>query len=416
MFLERRSFLAQLVTRKRGSKWEYRFQIASVGGKRQYKSKSGFRTKAEALEAGTKALNEYNNTGFTFTASEISFADYLDLWIDTYCKTNHKATTLTNYKKKIRLYIKSELGNYKLKNLNAAVLQNFINDKFNEGLSRNTLSVVKGILSSSISYAVQPLQFIQYSPMIYVKLPSARAIPETPSRSGEHFLISESDMEKIFGRFPKSSSAYLPLVLGYKCGLRLGEAFGLTWDCIDFDKKELTINKQVQWHEKLNGKSDESYWYITPPKYGSSRTIAIDDEFVLFLQNLKIEQEENKQKYAEFHVVNYVDDVKKKVNQSKDGTKIDFINIRESGEFIQPRIMQHTSHIIHTELGINFTFHSLRHTHCSMLLSAGASVKYVQQRLGHKNVQITMQVYQHLTKDMDAAGNAVLNSMFKKED
>ena len=78
--------MAELVTRKRGTKWEYRFQIASVGGKRQYKSKSGFRTKAEALEAGTKALNEYNNTGFTFTPSEISFADYLDLWLDTYCK------------------------------------------------------------------------------------------------------------------------------------------------------------------------------------------------------------------------------------------------------------------------------------------------------------------------------------------
>lgn len=408
--------MAELVTRKRGTKWEYRFQIASVNGKRQYKSKSGFKTKAEALEAGTKALNEYNLIGFSFTPSEISFADYLDLWLDTYCKTNHKPTTVVNYEKKIRLYIKPELGNYKLKNLNAAVLQNFVNNKFNEGLSRNTLSVIKGILSSCMGYAVQPLQLIQCSPMIYVKLPSTRAIPEKPSRSAEHFLISEVDMEKIFIRFPKNSSAYLPLLLGYKCGLRLGEAFGLTWDCIDFNKKELTVNKQVQWHEKRNEKSDESYWYITQPKYNSSRTITIDDELVDFLQNLKKEQEENKQKYAGFHVVNYVDDVKKKVNQAQDGTKIDFVNVRECGEFIQPRIMQHTSHVIHKELGINFTFHSLRHTHCSMLLSAGASVKYVQQRLGHKNVQITMQVYQHLTKDMDAKGNAVLNSIFKKEE
>lgn len=167
--------MSQLITRKCGTKWEYRFQIASVGGKRQYKSKSGFRTKAEALEAGIKALNEYNLTGFAFTPSEISFADYLDLWLDTYCKTNHKATTVKNYEKKIRLYIKPVLGNYKLKNLNAAVLQNFVNDKFNEGLSRNTLSVVKGILSSSMSYAVQPLQFIQYSPMLYVKLPQHKS-------------------------------------------------------------------------------------------------------------------------------------------------------------------------------------------------------------------------------------------------
>ena len=100
--------MAELITRKRGAKWEYRFQIASVGGKRQYKSKSGFRTKAEALEAGTKALNEYNLSGFAFTPSEISFADYLDLWLDTYCKTNHKATTLTNYESV--KYVQQRLG------------------------------------------------------------------------------------------------------------------------------------------------------------------------------------------------------------------------------------------------------------------------------------------------------------------
>ena len=84
----------------------------------------------------------------------------------------------------------------------------------NEGLSRNTLSVVKGILSSCMSYAVQPLEYIQQSPMIYVKLPNSRAIPEKASRSAEHFLIDEADMEKIFIRFPQSSSAYLPLMLG----------------------------------------------------------------------------------------------------------------------------------------------------------------------------------------------------------
>lgn len=74
--------------------------------------------------------------------------------------------------------------------------------------------------------------------------------------------------------------------------------------------------------------------------------------------------------------------------------------------------MQHASHVIQKELGINFTFHSLRHTHCSMLLTAGAKPKYVQEWLGHKNIQVTLGVYQHLTQGMKTEGDAILDSMY----
>lgn len=52
--------MAKVNTRKRGSRWEYRFEVASIGGKRKQNTKGGFRTKKEALEAGNKALAEYN--------------------------------------------------------------------------------------------------------------------------------------------------------------------------------------------------------------------------------------------------------------------------------------------------------------------------------------------------------------------
>ncbi|WP_020006332.1 tyrosine-type recombinase/integrase [Salinicoccus albus] len=45
------------------------------------------------------------------------------------------------------------------------------------------------------------------------------------------------------------------------------------------------------------------------------------------------------------------------------------------------------------------TLHSLRHTHCSFLLSQGVSIYYISQRLGHKNISITTQVYSHLLKE-----------------
>lgn len=406
--------MSDLAARKRGNKWEYRFEGAKIDGKRQQFSKSGFATKKDALEAGAKALAQYNQAGTFFVPSEISFADYLEFWIDSYCKNNLKPVTITNYQKKIRLHIKPVLGQYKLKALSPTVLQQFISDKFNDGYSRNTLSVIKGILSNSLSYAVEPLKYIESNPMLYVKLPSKRALAKVPTRSAPHIFIPKEKMNEIFNRFPEGTSAHIPLMLGYKCGLRLGEAFAVMWKDVDFDNKTLAINRQIQWREK--DKSDinsTGYWYFTNPKYDSFRTIYLDDELIALLQRTKARQEKAIAYYDDLYVHNYMTEHKKVLNLSGDGEEIDLIIVRESGKFIQPRIMQHTSYIIHTKLDYpEFDFHSLRHTHCSMLLEAGASPKYVQERLGHKNIQVTMQIYQHLTENMSKQGDDILNQLF----
>lgn len=404
--------MSDLAARKRGNKWEYRFEGARIDGKRQQFSKSGFATKKEALEAGAKALAQYNQAGTFFVPSEISFADYLEYWIDNYCKSNLKSATITNYQKKIRLHIKPVLGQYKLKALSPTILQQFINDKFNEGYSRNTLSVIKGILSNSLSYAVEPLKYIESNPMLYVKLPSKRAIAKVPTRSAPHIFIPKDRMKEIFDRFPEGTSTHLPLMLGYKCGLRLGEAYGLVWEDIDLERQILSVNRQVQWHEKENPTST-GYWYFTNPKYDSFRTIAIDNELTELLKRTKDKQERAKVFYADLYIHNYESDHTRILNTNGNGNEINLVIVRDSGEYIQPRTMQHTSNIIHTKLDYpEFDFHSLRHTHCSMLLEAGASPKYVQERLGHKNIQVTMQIYQHLTEKMVQQGDDVLNKLF----
>ena len=71
---------------KRGNFFQYRFEIASQGGKRKFINKSGFKTKRDAYAAGMKAYNEYLNTGRKFEPSNMSFSDYLDYWIKTYCE------------------------------------------------------------------------------------------------------------------------------------------------------------------------------------------------------------------------------------------------------------------------------------------------------------------------------------------
>ena len=49
---------------------------------------------------------------------------------------------------------------------------------------------------------------------------------------------------------------------------------------------------------------------------------------------------------------------------------------------------------------IAFDYHSLRHTHATILIESGADVKDVQTRLGHANIQTTLQTYVHDTETM----------------
>lgn len=166
--------MAQVTCMKRGNYWQYRFEGAKIGGKRKRFTKGGFATKKEAMQAGTKALAEYNNSGLAFIPSEISFSDYLDFWMKEYCKINLKEDTCAGYQKRIKNHIRPALGHYKLKSLSPAVIQSFLNDKFNAGYSRNSLIALKSILSGSLTYAIEPLGFIQTNPASMVKLPSKR--------------------------------------------------------------------------------------------------------------------------------------------------------------------------------------------------------------------------------------------------
>ena len=72
--------------RKRGNVYEYNFDVAKIEGKRKRITKSGFKTKAEALKQGTIAYNEYLNTGRKFVSNEVSYSDFLDCWLDNYGK------------------------------------------------------------------------------------------------------------------------------------------------------------------------------------------------------------------------------------------------------------------------------------------------------------------------------------------
>lgn len=98
--------------RKRGKVYQYQFEIAKVEGKRKYISKSGFKSKNEALVAGMKAYDEYINGGIS-NESRMSYADYLNYWMKEYFEINYKYSTAKRYSEAFES-IKKELGKYKI--------------------------------------------------------------------------------------------------------------------------------------------------------------------------------------------------------------------------------------------------------------------------------------------------------------
>ena len=101
--------MADLYIRKRNDKWEYRFESARVNGKRKQITKSGFQTKKEALEEGTKALAKYNKAGSHFKPSEVSVHDFFDYWYKNYVEIELKINTQQGYKQYIENHIKPNI-------------------------------------------------------------------------------------------------------------------------------------------------------------------------------------------------------------------------------------------------------------------------------------------------------------------
>lgn len=422
--------------RKGGVVYEYRFEIANVNGKRKWETKCGFKTKADAVKAGNDALSHYENFGNVIEKDEISFSDYLDYWIDNDCMIDLKPNTVSKYKKDVDNIIKPKLGKYKLKSITLEILQAFLTDVFNNGYSHNSLIVFKGILSKSLNYA-EDHRFIARSPAVRLKIPK-HIKPKVKTRSNPHTLIPPYAMEKIFERFPERTSHYIPLKLGYECGLRLGEVYGLCWEDIDFKNKVMSINRQVQWLEdrergsldkiENNGSSacGNGYWYFCPPKYNSYRTIELSDSLVSLLVREKERQTKAKEYYNEYFKKYFAEEALtftgqesenpvsiNKISNDEKGFPIHFVCIREDGSFISTRTMQHPSRIIKRDIFAKFDFHSLRITHASMLAEKGIEPKYIQTRLGHANMKTTFKIYVQVTDLMRERGRECINELYK---
>ena len=126
----------------------------------------------------------------------------------------------------------------------------------------------------------------------------------------------------------------------------------------------------------------------------------------------KTEQMKNEMKYGEFYTIHVL---KKEIDEKGNDMfrivpvqkcvesqlqRVRLICVAENGQYTSPDSFKYCSRVIHSEMQLAFDYHSLRHTHATMLIEAGAHVKNVQARLGHTNIETTLQTYVHDTEKM----------------
>lgn len=397
--------MGELRTRKRGKTWEWSFEGAKVGGKRNPISKGGYRTKADAIAAGTQAKAEYDNAGRHFTPSEISVADYLDYWHENYVKTNLVYNTQVDYAGKIRVHLKPAFGKYRLAALETDIVQKWIDGMKRKGYSKGMITNTFSCLSGALNYAVYPCKYIKYNPCDYVRIPKI-AVPEDRKAHTE-YICNKEDFAAIIDRFGPDSNFYLPLMTEYHCGTRLGETYGIDLlHDVDFEHHTVTIRHQLS--------NENKKWYYRPPKYNSVRTLKILPAYEQILKDEIRNRKKNMLKYGQYYTKSYLMDdgmiVQAPANVEIVATEIMPISTRENGELMTPYSFKYCAKVIHEELG-NPLFHShcLRHTHGTMLAENGAQPKTVMERLGHKDIQTTLNRYIFNTDKMQNDAIAILS-------
>lgn len=277
--------------RKRGNTWYYYFDLGIVDGKRKKieRSAEGAQTKAEAESVLRRKILEYENAGTVFKPSEMTLHDFLMFWQQEYVQLKLKPNSQDNYRLTIKNHILPHLGKYKLKSLTPHVLQQFMNLKVREGLARQTLSIIRGILSKSLKQAVYPYKYISESPMQYVEL--MKETNRKPTRD-DLKIQSKENLRLLNEHLTEDHPFYLPFHIGFHCGLRVGELCGLEWKHVDFDEMTIEIEQQLSKvrHEDENGKGHDEWVVSTLKSKASYRTIPVGKTLLNILRKAKMIQ------------------------------------------------------------------------------------------------------------------------------
>lgn len=345
--------------------------IDPITNKERRTTRRGFKTIKEAKQAERNLLLDVEENGLPSNQSDgfqdPTFEELAQLWLENY-KTTVKPSTFENVKSKVEKMTEEHFEGMKLKKITVAYCQKIVIELSKSYVLYNHyLSVINRIFK----YAVL-MDVINSNPFDKVIKPKSRQT----QRKG-NFLTKEELKEFLKLAQSATLSYFFPLVhLMSYTGLRQGEALALKWSDIDFENKKITVDKTAT-------RIKERQTLQTPKTKNSKRVISIDSATLSILKSWKKDQ-------IKIYFKN---------GKHFEGDE-NFIFTNQRGEWVHiHNFIRYFNRFIADHKLKTITPHGLRHTHASLLFSAGVEPKNISDRLGHSTVQITLDLYTHITEE-----------------
>lgn len=329
-------------------------------------TRRGFKTKREAnIELARLKTNWLDDLEKEMAEKnkKKTYEQIFDLWIEEY-KTTVKESTLYKTEQLFENHILPAFGAKTIEDITPLEVQSQMNTWHKQFVRSATIMNYAGLV---FDYALR-LQLINVNPTKIIKKPTKRK--QIKEEKDLNFYDKEELKEFMKSlETGRNHRAYVFFRLLAFTGIRKGEALALKWSDVDVKHKVLDINKAVS--RKSTG------LYIQTPKTPSSiRRISLDDKTLEVLKEFKGSDSED--------LLIFRTENNGILSPAK--TRKWLIVAQDALDRKRETPMKRIS------------THGFRHTHASLLFESGATIKDVQFRLGHSDIQTTMDIYTHVTK------------------
>ena len=346
----------------------------------------------------------------SYIAGNVTINYLFDRYMST--KTGLRKNTRSNYQYVYNRYIRDGFGKRKIREIHYSDIMKFYLHLLHEvGLQVNTVDSVHTLLHPVFQMAVRD--------EIIRKNPTDGVMAEIKKNEGKNKGIRhalQKDQQTAFLRYVAESPVYsdwLPLFMFlFGTGCRIGETIGIRWEDIDIEKRTISVNHNVTYRPDYD-KGGKCEFYVSLPKTESGiREIPMVDELFEILQEEYNRQDEEG------------------ISALEVGGMTGFVFINNYGSLHHPSTINKAIERIRTTYNAeeevkaakahrepvmipHFSCHQIRHTFCTRLCETESNLKVIQEIMGHKDIQTTMDIYAEATEQSKKEAVAKLSGSVK---
>ena len=327
-------------------------------------------------EVKLRELLQQQDKGLYIKPNKITLSEYVPKWYETH-RRGLSPTTDRRYRDFINSHILPSLGNIELQKLTTIQVQEFINYMLENG-NKCTI-IAKGLSAKSVRDCIILLKQALKQAIVWGMLTRNSAdgvrMPTVTRRDPQ--ILAEAQAEEVLDSL-KPTYGYIPALISYHTGMRLGEVIALPWDAVNLEATTIEVMQSYTLDD------EDGRPVIKEPKTKAGRRIVeVGTTLLKSLSDHRRAQLERRiATGANWH------------------NELDLVCTQDNGAPISSRAIGHLFSRRARSLGYNVTFHGLRHTHVSMLIKAGVPINTISVRVGHSTPSITQDIYAHLLPGM----------------